>query len=1008
VSGRHRLELEATLRPSRAPGLLLWSLAAETDSALCQAIAGWAGPELLYPSRRCQAELLLPAEAAAEALPRLTLRLARLLPLGAVLRALACTSHRRRPESEGLAPSLRAWAAATSLALELAGRGQLVPAVLDDPDAARAGWQMVLARPEDRQRFQTLAAALPPAAHCAPIGRQPTRVPSASAALLRFCHAVADLLARDPDTSPGPRAGGWPERLAHALCGPDGKLGPLDFLEAARAERLRAWAAPALFRPGTASMRTCFRLVLPPRGQPLAWRVELLLQSADDPSLMVGAAEVFSSSRHRLAELGLVLEAPQEQLLRDLGQAARLFPPLERALREARPSEVALTPDEAVELLATGAQLLEAAGFGTIVPEELTLRGHKRLRLRLRAGRERQAAKGGAQRGWLSHEALGRFRWEAALGEEVLSEAQFREIVRLKSPLVRFRDQWIALEVQDLGAMEELLAQPEARMPPSAALSALLLGEAEAPGLGLPVEVVAAGSMAERLEALRQQTLDAGGERRAAEVPVPAGLQGSLRPYQQRGLAWLAGLDELGLGACLADDMGLGKTVQLIALLLHQRSRAPEDGRPVLIVCPTSVLGNWEHELRRFAPELRVHRHYGPGRAEGAEALAGQTGPGAVVLTTYGVLRRDAGWLARVELRTLVLDEAQNIKSAESKVARAARSLQGDLRVALTGTPLENHLGELWSLFEFLTPGLLGPHEAFLRRYAVPVERHGDREAAARLRRLTAPFLMRRLKSDRRILQDLPEKHEMLQHCALSPEQATLYQAAVEASLERIGEADEKKRRVQILRMLTELKQICNHPAQYLRQSGPLAKRSGKLDRAVELLEAALADEARVLLFTQYREMGRLVSAHLLERLGIEPLFLHGGVPQRQRGEMVRAFQEDAEAPPVFVLSVKAGGTGLNLTRASVVLHYDRWWNPAVEDQATDRAYRIGQRRAVLVHKLVAQGTLEEKIGRMLEAKRALAGQVVATGERILTELDDEGLRELVALAADAVVIGED
>ncbi|MCA9567567.1 MAG: DEAD/DEAH box helicase, partial [Myxococcales bacterium] len=481
-------------------------------------------------------------------------------------------------------------------------------------------------------------------------------------------------------------------------------------------------------------------------------------------------------------------------------------------------------------------------------------------------------------------------------------------------------------------------------------------------------------------------------------VDPPSTLVGDLRPYQLGGLAWLSTLGQLGLGACLADDMGLGKTIQLIAHIARRREKRA-DRPPSLVVCPTSVLGNWRREIQKFCPSLRVARYHGPNRhevdLEGAD----------VVLTTYGLLVRDVELLGEVTWDVVALDEAQAVKNPDSQRARAARELRARHRVALTGTPVENRLDELWSLFDFLVPGLLDPRATFRRTVAVPIERFGDQEVARRLKLGVSPFLLRRLKSDPNIIDDLPEKLESVDYCALKPEQARLYREVVEEAMAAIEGAEAIQRRGRVLAMLTRLKQVCNHPVQLLKEAdGELADRSGKLERTTELLDSILELGEQALLFTQYREMGLLLQRHLLETWEIDVPFLHGGVSPEGRDAMVKAFQTDPDAPPFLIISLKAGGTGLNLTAASHVIHYDRWWNPAVEDQATDRAYRIGQRRNVQVHKMVSQGTLEERIDTLLDEKRSLAESVVGSGERLVADLDDEALRALVALGDDAVV----
>jgi SNF2 family DNA or RNA helicase len=467
-----------------------------------------------------------------------------------------------------------------------------------------------------------------------------------------------------------------------------------------------------------------------------------------------------------------------------------------------------------------------------------------------------------------------------------------------------------------------------------------------------------------------------------------------------RGYSWLAFLRRWGLGACLADDMGLGKTVQTLALV--QRDWEGDGGRPVLLVCPTSVVGNWKKEAERFTPELPVLVHHGLQRVKGS-AFAKKAAQHALVLSSYALLHRDRDLLGQVSWAGVVLDEAQNIKNPETKQAQAARALRADYRIALTGTPVENHVGDLWSIMEFLNPGFLGGQAEFRRRFFVPIHARGDPEAAGGLRRLTGPFVLRRLKTDKSIIADLPDKLEMKVFCTLTREQASLYAAVVEEAGKALAGAEGIQRKGLILGTLSKLKQVCNHPAHFLGDNSPLPGRSGKLARLTEMLEEVLEAGDRALLFTQFTEMGALLQKHLQETFGREVLFLHGGVPARQRDRLVERFQADPHGPRLFLLSLKAGGTGLNLTAANRVFHFDRWWNPAVENQATDRAFRIGQARNVQVHKFLCVGTLEEKIDEMIERKQQLAGAVVAAGEAWLTELSNEQLKDLFTLRREAV-----
>jgi hypothetical protein len=912
---------------------------------------------------------------------------------------------------ERVSASVATWSLAAKLALDLIARERVVPLVCRDHGGAKAQWGVSLSFPQDAERFSRLARALPPAAHAVPVEdgaspptarkRQGIRVWAPEALLTEFLDAVADALLRRAASQIPQRGerGGWEARVVKALTGPDPTFAADGFLERALPDELREWAASARGALATEGARLCLKLDSPADGR-RPWTLGYFLQALDDPSLLLPAGRVWTTEGERLRWMDRTFLAPQEHLLKGLAQAGRFFPPIERSLDAQRPESVPLTEDEAWRLLSDAAPLLVESGFTLLLPAELTTAGQRRLRLRMRIGVPASGVAGAVTTdGRLSLESLLGYRWEVALGDHALSPKEFKELAALKRPLVRWRGQWVVLDPAEIGEITRLLQKAQGgTLPTREALAAVLEGALPREDAGIPTEVVPDGPLAGLLERLR-----AG----AQPLPPPADFAGTLRHYQERGLAWLSLMAELGLGGCLADDMGLGKTIQLIAFLLARRAARSRDGRPALIVCPTSVLGNWERELARFAPTLPVLRHHGPERARSVDALR-EAPPHAVVVTTYGLLRRDASLLGEINWAVTTLDEAQNIKNAASGQARTARALRADHRFALTGTPVENRLAELWSILDFCVPGVLGPLERFRRRFAIPVERYRDDRAAADLRRLVGPFILRRTKSDPAILPDLPPKQEMSVVCTLSREQATLYQAVVEETMERIEAAEGIQRRGLVLALLTALKQVCNHPAHYLREPGPLPGRSGKLDRLTEMLEETVGTGDRALVFTQFREMGDRLVPHLERALETEVLFLHGGVPRTTRDAMVRSFQEDTPGPPIFVLSLKAGGTGLNLTRATRVFHFDRWWNPAVEDQATDRAHRIGQRRVVQVYRLLTAGTVEEKIDALLADKRALADRIVGAGEAWVTELSDSELRRLLTLSQDAVVEDDD
>jgi SNF2 family DNA or RNA helicase len=595
--------------------------------------------------------------------------------------------------------------------------------------------------------------------------------------------------------------------------------------------------------------------------------------------------------------------------------------------------------------------------------------------------------------GGLSLHEIVEVDFEAALGEQSVTLSELRVLARLKAPLVRARGQWVFLDVQEIARATALLESGTRKMTAQDTVR-MALDATTVDGVGVG-GVSADGWLSGLLQQLK-------GNGHIEKLAAPAGFSGVLRPYQERGYWWLGFLGRWGLGACLADDMGLGKTIQTLAHIKHERETASRS--PVLLICPTSVIGNWQHEAARFTPGLSVLVHHGVARAREEARFLEAAGAHDLVITSYSLLHRDFATLAKFTWSGIILDEAQNIKNPESKQARTARALKGGYRIELTGTPVENNVGDLWSLMEFLNPGLLGTPAEFKRNFFVPIQASRDQIAADHLKKLTAPFILRRLKTDKAVIADLPEKLEMKVFCTLTREQASLYAAVVEEAMPGLESASGIQRKGLVLATLSKLKQVCNHPTQFFKDNSEIPGRSGKLTRLVEMLEEVIEGGECALVFSQFAEMGAILKRHLEATFGREVLFLHGGVPKARRDEMVVRFhKEDGAAPPIFVLSLKAGGTGLNLTAASHVFHFDRWWNPAVEQQATDRAFRIGQLRNVFVHKFLCAGTLEEKIDAMIERKRALAETIVGTGEDWMTKLSTAELRDLFALRPGAV-----
>ncbi|RKS75127.1 SNF2 family DNA or RNA helicase [Actinomadura pelletieri DSM 43383] len=865
-------------------------------------------------------------------------------------------------------------------AVHLTERGQVLPALVREDGDLVARWRPVI---DDPARYRALARAMPAACRAADGGRPAAEVlREALSGLVDTAvrgvvpHPLLVSRRKVPDRLP------LAERWVAALTGPSPRVArePRDDPDDLIAE-LEAWAAAA--RRPAGPLRVCFRLAEPGAEEEKtddAWRVEFALQGTDDPSLYVPAALVWGGEATSLADA-------EETLLTGLGRALRLFPDLARALDGPEPAELLLDTAGAFRFLREAAPMLAAAGFGVLLPQWA---GKAKLGMRLTTRDDPEASSGAAAPSGFDLKAMVDFRWDLAIGDDSIDEAELEELARLKTPLVRLRGRWVELDEEQLQAALDFLRRPRhGRMTAAEAIRAVVhAGDDALPLTG----VEASGALGD--------LLSGEADRRLTPMRTPDELDAELRPYQERGLAWLAFMDGLGLGALLADDMGLGKTISVLSLLVHERADGAAPGA-TLAILPMSLVGSWQREAARFAPKLRVYVHHGTSRRRGDDLVEAAAGAD-LVLTTYGTATRDAETLAGIGWERVVCDEAQALKNSGTRQARAVRSIPARARIALTGTPVENHLTELWSIMEFANPGLLGPRAEFRRRFAIPIEREGDEQAALALRRATQPFVLRRLKTDRSIISDLPEKQEIKVYCNLTTEQASLYQATVEDMLTQIAEADETQRRGLVLATMAKLKQVCNHPAQLLKDGSRLPGRSGKLERLEEICAEVLEQNEKALVFTQYAEFGSMLRPYLAARLERPVLWLHGGTSKQARDDLVQRFQDDPE-PAIFLLSLKAAGTGLTLTAANHVVHVDRWWNPAVEDQATDRAFRIGQTRNVQVRKFICVGTMEERVDEMIERKKALADSIVGTGEEWLTELSVAELRDVLRLSPEAV-----
>jgi SNF2 family DNA or RNA helicase len=922
----------------------------------------------------------------------------------------ACVDREMLAPGVVVGKTLAFWTTALRFAGALVARQHFLPGVEQTGRTSRARWEPVLVG-ADSNRMAALAQAMPHACRAvtrdavAPPDTPPTKVLVDFLALMvdhlvRFALPQSALVAqpRSGRAKKTPEFDSIHDQWLYGLRSPEGTLAS-DGIELARLpQQVDEWRRPIAVA-SAAPFRLCFRLEEPAEenesGQTLSaersralWHVRYLLQAAADPSLLVPVEEVWHARGRTAALLSRGDVQPREYILAALGQASALSPPIEASLKSATPSGYDLDATGAHEFLTEKALLLESAGFTVLLPAWWTRKGTK-LRLSVRAevkSPPMQSSSG------MSLMDLVQFDWKIALGDQSLSRQELETLARLKEPLVKIRGQWVQLSPEEIQAALDFWKQKDGNQATVREVVQMALG-ATRPPAGLAFDgVTATGWMADLLAQLE-------GRANLEELPGPAGFQGQLRPYQLRGYSWLSFLHRWGLGACLADDMGLGKTVQTLAMI--QRDWQADGQRPTLLICPTSVVGNWQKEAARFTPGLPVLVHHGQKRGKGAD-FPKEAAKHALVLSSYALLHRDLELLKKVNWAGVILDEAQNIKNPETKQAQAARTMPGAYRIALTGTPVENHVGDLWSIMEFLNPGFLGTQADFKRTFFVPIQANRDPDAAERLKRLSGPFILRRLKTDRSIIADLPDKPEMKVFCTLTKEQASLYAAVVKDASRDLDETSGIQRKGVVLATLSKLKQVCNHPAQFLGDNSALPGRSGKLARLTEMLEEVLEVDDRVLVFSQFWEMGAIIQRHLQETFGREVLFLHGGVSKKARDVMVERFQQE-DGPRIFVLSLKAGGTGLNLTRANHVFHFDRWWNPAVENQATDRAFRIGQRKNVQVHKFLCVGTLEEKIDEMIERKQAVAGNIVGSGEGWLTELSTAQLKELFALRQEAL-----
>ncbi len=771
------------------------------------------------------------------------------------------------------------------------------------------------------------------------------------------------------------------------------------------ADELDRWSGPLTGRSPLSSLVVFGRLspveleptpdAVVPGGSnfdPDRWSFELFLAATADPTLFVHAAAIWESKGRGANGGNHSVDGPTGIDSGDAQDALRLIrqrlllasPTVGECLHRTQPATATLTTQQVVHLLHHELEAIAGAGVQVQLPAWFT--NPPRVKVVGRATPTDQAITAAG----LTAKNIVAVDWGLALGDHRLNEADLARLAAAKHDLIHLAGRWAVVDRTVVAEALTALTRVRRERPIVDALSLLGLAAEAETNSGTPVEVAADGWAKDLLAGLPED--------RVTPIERPNGFVGTLRPYQQRGVGWLAFLERLGLGGVLADDMGLGKTAQVLALIAHG---GPTLTSPTLVICPLTVVRNWETESARFVPGLVVGVHHGPKRE--SDDFASWQRLHHLTITTYATAARDAEMLAGVGWARVVIDEAQHLKNRHTVAAKAIRTIGAGQRIALTGTPVENRLSDLWAIMDLVNPGVLGSADSFRRTVAVPIERHHDEQATRHLRTVVSPVLLRRSKSDKSLVPELPPKIESTAWATLTHEQASLYRAVTDSLLQRLDTLGGFERRGAIVAAITKLKQICNHPVHLLGDNGRLDGRSGKLARFDELIDDAFDADEQVIAFTQYVEMGKLVQRHLSERLALSTPFLHGGLARTRRDRLVSDFQ--AGSSPLLLVSLKAGGSGLNLTAATRVIHIDRWWNPAVEDQASDRAWRIGQTATVLVHRLATRGTIEERIDTIITEKRDLAARVLSedgatghSGEAWITELSTDELRRLISL----------
>jgi SNF2 family DNA or RNA helicase len=755
------------------------------------------------------------------------------------------------------------------------------------------------------------------------------------------------------------------------------------------------WFKPLFEIEKIRQFTTCFK-VLSPIAYDGPWEIVFVLQDSEDKSLTFNVKDLWDDKYELSNYLDKNYIDPKEIFIEDLNHAIKIFKPFENCLKNERPYNCLLKDEEVYEFLTFYSNKLKEEGFEILVPQFWDVK--EEFNLDIKVKEKKEYLKRNKSDKDLNLDKILEYNWKLSLGDKELTQKEFKKLALLKMPVINIKGKWIHLTKEQIEGFKLLWKERKNKKLKSDKLLKMQLNkENYIPGLNINKIDSDNSNLLEDIKFLSDS-------KKIQDTKSPEGLNATLRNYQKEGFSWLRYLRDKRIGACLADDMGLGKTIQLITLLLYDKE-IKNTKNASLIVCPTSLIGNWKKETEKFAPGLKVAIHHGTSRIKKEKEFFEFVDINDLILTTFSLAYLDEKLISKYRWTGLILDEAQNIKNSFTKQTKAIKKINAEYRIALTGTPVENRLSELWSIVDFLNKGYLGSYKDFNKNYATPIETGKGNKEIEILKNMVSPFILRRLKTDPNIVKNLPDKNEMKIYCNLTKEQASLYEAVISNMLRKVSNKKGIERKGIVLASLSNLKQICNHPIQFLKDNSDIKERSGKVNTLLDMLKKVIIQKDKVLIFTQFSEMGLLLEKVINVRLNVKTMFLHGNINRKKRDEMVKVFQSDDMEYPVFILSLKAGGVGITLTKANHVFHFDRWWNPAVENQATDRAFRLGQKKNVQVYKFVCIGTLEEKIDKLIESKKVLADSVIGSGEEWITEMSDKELNELLKLESKDLIL---